>query len=478
MSRTIALTLGAALLGGCATVPKHAGFEQVQHQISDRTDHLVQWRGNTSEDAQVDSAVALLLAKEMSADDAVQIALLNNRHLQAKFEDLGVAQADLVQAGLLSNPVFVASARFPDHSPRSTNSEFSVTQDFLDLIVLPMRKKVAAQQFESTKLFVAHEVLQLAADVKTAYYTLQAREQLIARLHAIAELNQAAAELASKQYEAGTLNELDLASQEALADQSKIDVSQAEAQLAIDREHFNRLLGLSGAEMKWKVAPKLPEIPQQAIAGNELESVAMRDRLDLAATREQVASFASAVGVASANRYFSSVEIGIDTEKEPDGVRVTGPELSLQIPIFDQGQAKIAKAQAELRQLQRRYEAAVIDTKSEVREGRDRMLAQRALVEHYRQLLPRRIHIVNLTLQHYNGMLKGPYDLLLAKQNELAAEQASIEALRDYWIARADLERAVGGRLPAGTTASTTHPASLPVPSSPQQAPVMHQHAH
>jgi outer membrane protein TolC len=44
-------------------------------------------------------------------------------------------------------------------------------------------------------------------------------------------------------------------------------------------------------------------------------------------------------------------------------------------------------------------------------------------------------------------MLKGPYDLLLAKQNQLAVERSFIEARRDYWMARAELERAVGGDL-------------------------------
>ncbi len=459
----------SVLVGGCATVPREAGFSHVQDVVAQRTGYLIQWRGNTSQDAEVNSAVRALLAREISADETVQIALLNNRHLLVTFEDLGVAQADLVQAGLLKNPVFAASWRFPDKAPFGTNSEYSVTQDFLDLFVLPLRKRVAANQFESTKLAVAHEVLQLAADVKSAYYTLQARQQLLTRLRLIVELNQTAAELAERQHEAGTLNDLGLASQQAIYDQSKVDVAQADARLVSDRERLNRLLGLWGEQTTWKIANHLPDIPREEIPIEHLESAAMRQRLDLAATRVQLATLAQVLAVTDAYRYFAAVEVGVDTERDPGGQHVTGPTLSLQIPIFDQGQAQIAKVQAQFRQFQRRFEAMAIDVRSEVREARDHLLAERNLAGFYKVLLPERMRILNLTLQQYNGMFKGSYDLLLAKQTEVATEQAYIDAWRDYWIARTELERAVGGKLPSalsGTTqpsVPTTRPASSPV---------------
>ena len=222
---------GLVALAGCATVPKDAGFKEVQDTVAQRTGYLTQWRGNSADDAAVDQAVRSMLAGGLTVDQAVQIALLNNPHLQATFEDLGIAQAELVQAGLLKNPVFAASWRFPDRPPSNTNAEYSVTQDFLDLLVLPLRKKMADQQFQSTRLSVAHDVLQLTAQVKTAYYTLQARQQLLGRLRLIAELDQTAAKLAQRQYEAGTLNELGLLNQQTAFDQSRIDVDQSEAQL-------------------------------------------------------------------------------------------------------------------------------------------------------------------------------------------------------------------------------------------------------
>lgn len=438
---------GLVALAGCATVPKDAGFKEVQDTVAQRTGYLTQWRGNSADDAAVDQAVRSMLAGGLTVDQAVQIALLNNPHLQATFEDLGIAQAELVQAGLLKNPVFAASWRFPDRPPSNTNAEYSVTQDFLDLLVLPLRKKMADQQFQSTRLSVAHDVLQLTAQVKTAYYTLQARQQLLGRLRLIAELDQTAAKLAQRQYEAGTLNELGLLNQQTAFDQSRIDVAQSEAQLSADRERLNRLLGLWGENTTWKIADHLPEIPAQEIPVEHLESLAIRQRLDLAATRTQLVALGQALGVTEAYRYFASAEIGVDTEREPDGQHLTGPTLSLELPIFDQGQARVARMQARFRQLQQRFAALAIDIRSEVRQARDQMIARRNLAEYQKSLLPQRLRILQLTLQQYNGMFKGTYDLILAKQNEVATEQASINACRDYWIARTELERAVGGRL-------------------------------
>lgn len=466
---------GAGLISGCATVPKKAGFNEVQRLVSARSHYLVQWDEHTTDDQAVAAAIAKMLARPLTVDQAVQIALLNNRRLQATFEDLGIAQADLVQAGLLKNPVFFASARFPDRAPRGTDTEFSVTQDFLDLLILPMRKRIAAEQFQGAKLSVANDCLELAAKVKEAYYTFQGREQLLRRLDLIVEINRAAAELAQRQHQAGTLNELGAVSQQAIYDESRVQLAQTESQLILDRELLNRLLGLSEVQTHWIISPELPAIPAREMSVEHLESLAVRQRLDLAVAHAQLITLSHILGITKDNRYLTNIDIGVDTEHGTDGQQITGPELSLQIPIFDQGQARVAKIKAQFLQARQRFQAMQIDVQSEVRQGRDRMLAARKLAGSLKELLPERIRILNLTLQQYNGMLKGPYDLLLAKQSEVATEQAYIEARRDYWIARAELERAVGGRLsfPPGRAAPA---ATEPSPANEGTTEPAHKH--
>jgi cobalt-zinc-cadmium efflux system outer membrane protein len=172
-------------------------------------------------------------------------------------------------------------------------------------------------------------------------------------------------------------------------------------------------------------------------------------RLDLAAFRAQLTNAAAALSLQTKTRFMpTTVDVGIDTEKESDGQRVTGPTLDLELPIFDQGQAAIAKLRAQYRQAQQSFRALAIDVRSEVREARDRLIANRDLAEYYRSiLLPLRIKIVNQTMLQYNAMQIGPADLLLSKERELETERAYVEAWRDYWIARADLEKAVGGNV-------------------------------
>jgi outer membrane protein, heavy metal efflux system len=180
-----------------------------------------------------------------------------------------------------------------------------------------------------------------------------------------------------------------------------------------------------------------------------LESRAIAQRLDLAAVRMQVDVIGQALALRTKTRYLpTSIQIGVDTEREPDHQNVTGPTLNLELPIFNQGQGELARLTAQYRQAQRRLEALAIDIRSEVRQARDQLIAERDLTSYIgKRLLPTQQQALNLTLQQYNSMLKSAYDLLLAKQNEVAAERSYIETWRDYWIARTELERAVGGSL-------------------------------
>jgi cobalt-zinc-cadmium efflux system outer membrane protein len=393
--------------------------------------------------------VSGLLKAEMTAEQAVQVALLNNPTLQATFEEVGISQADLAQAARLQNPRVSGFVRFPSEGS-GRNTELSFLQDAFDLFVAPLRKKVAASELERTKARVADDVLVLAAEAKTAYHTVQARQQLVKRLRMILDITQTAADFAQRQHEAGTIGDLVLESQIALNRQAKVDVALAEAEVRADRERLNRLLGLWGPHTAWHIASELPPIPQTESPLEGLESRAVAQRQDLHAARWGVDLVGRALALKKKTRFFPiGIDVGLSTEKDVSGTRVTGPELALQLPIFDTGKASITRLEAEHRRAQRLLEALAINARSEVREARDQMLAARDLAQYYGDvLLPQRVRILDLTLRHYNMMLKGAYDLLLAKQQEVEAEKAHIEAWRGYWIARAQLERALGGALP------------------------------
>jgi len=447
----------AGLLCGCNSAPKDAGYSDVQQLVSDRTGLVVQWNGHTIDDEAVTVAVAKLLSAKLTAEQAAQIALLNNHHLQATFEDLGIAQSDLVQAGLLKNPVFDLGVRFPDRGPAGTYLDIAVTEDFLDVALLPARKKFAAAEFEEAKAKVSDEVLSLVAETRADFYTYQAAEQMLELRKTAAQAAAASLEAATKLHNVGNLTDLAFANERAQDVRAKIELSDGEAATAEARERVTDHMGLSAAQAQWTAAA-LPEIPLTEIPDHDLESLALRERQDLAAARQNVAAQAQALGMTADFRFFSETNLGPEFEHETDGQWRIGPTLSMPLPLFDQGQAKISRAQAVLRQSEQRCVALAVDVQSQVRSARAKFFSAREKVLLYRdEVLPIERDVFHQTELQYNGMYLGVFQLLQAKQEEIDANRENIEALRDYWTARAELEQAVGGRLLL-TSAPTTQP--------------------
>jgi len=410
----------------------------MRQKIAARSGLTPEWPRTAEESEVTRQVVHDLLAEPIDVDTAVRIALLNNRALLASFEEIGISQADLAQASRISNPAF-----------HLTSAEVGLSLDFLDVFILPLKKNLASVELERTKLRVADQVIRLAAEVKTGFYELLASQELLERLELMGEIRLAASEFAALQEQAGNLNELDLEQHRAVYNQIRVDIVKAELGLRRHREALNRYMGLWGEEIHWLAEKGLPSLPDTDPQVELFEAVALEQRFDIAAARKGIDQVARALALTKGTRFFPvGIEIGIDSEKDIDGARVTGPSLEIQIPVFDQGQAAIARLESQLLQSQRRLENLSIHARSEVRLARDFMIASRELTEYYRdRLLPQRQQIVQLTLEQYNMMLQGTYDLLAAREREVETERAYIEAWRDYWIARVELERALGGRL-------------------------------
>lgn len=455
MTRLLSLSLALLTLCGCgfgcSSQHHDVGFADVQKLVGDRTPHVIQWNQHSAEDAAVSEELRSVLRKPLGVEDAVQIALLNNHSLQATYEDLNIAQADLVQAGLLSNPKLFASVRIPNQGPGSPDSEFSLAADFMELFLIPLRKQVAADKLAVAELRVSDAVLEVEHQVRLAFFTYQGRRQALVLQQTILDAQQTSLELARRQHQAGNISDLDLASEDATYSAAKLEHARTEALSRGDREELNRLMGLSGLECaNWQAGEKLPEPLTTDPPMEQLESVALRRRLDLDAARRQTLAVAKALGVTEQFR-LTGLEIGIDVERRDATekyVTIAGPQLSVELPIFDQKQAQVARLQAEYRQSLNRLTALAVDIRSQVRGARDRVQAARQTAAFYRDvLIPQRRRVTQLSELHYNAMLLGVDRWLMARQAEVAAYKEYIEAVRDYWIAMADLERAAGGRI-------------------------------
>jgi cobalt-zinc-cadmium efflux system outer membrane protein len=411
----------------------------------------VQWRQQTAAEKELDERVRTLLQNELGVEEAVELALLNNRRLQATLWELGVARGELAQAALPRNPVLGAEVRFPD-SP----FEISLMQSLLDLFQLSARRKLATAAFEATKLRVANEVLELAIDVRAAFYRLQGAEQILTMHETTLEAARASTGLALRLHEAGNISELDLENDQALLEQAKLDLSRTELETLAARERLNSLMGVWGEQTEWRIAQRLPDPPPAEPDLEKAESLAVSRRLDLSLARQEVEVAARALPLARAEA-IGEFMAGVHREREPDGSSSTGPAVEIPLPIFNLGGAAKSRAEAMVQQAMHRYAATAVEVRSQVRVARSRVQAARNSVDYYKRvILPRRVRIVELSQQQYNFMLIGAFQLLAAKRNEIGARREYIEALEEYWIARAELDRAVGGSLPTAESSAPT----------------------
>lgn len=454
------LTLLFVVAGHVAAADKSdEAFRDLADAVHARTGKRVLWNRGTPQDAEAERFVESLLRRQLSADSAVQIALLNNRNLQATYEEIGIAQADLVEAGLLRNPVFEIERRFPGRA-----LEADLFSEFIDLLLLPLRKRVAKAEFEAAKMRVAHEVITQTAEVRAAFYEHQGDAQLVDLNRTVERASEDSAAAALRLHEAGNTTDLDLANEQAQHVQSKLDFAKAQSASLESREKLNSLMGAWGAQTQWKIAARLPDVPGKEIPANGLESRAISQRLDLSAAKQAAIAQGRSAGFASVASILEQLEVGAHYEREPEGRYTIGPSLRIPIPLFNFGQAASARARAKFRQNQQKYFALAVQIRSDVRAARDRMLLARQRAEYIKStVLPLRSRIIQETQLQYNAMHLGVFELLRAKQEEVNSGKAHVEALRDYWVARADLEKAVGGSLSGSLSSSSSSSKSLSV---------------
>jgi cobalt-zinc-cadmium efflux system outer membrane protein len=437
----ILLALGAALLASCASVPRDAGLADVQQAVTSRTRQTLDW--STLDPAANDQRLRTMLQDELTADRAVAIAVANNPRLQVTLAELGIARADLIEASTIANPLFELEVRFP-RAPYLAY-EVRLAQSLLDLVQLRRRRALGRAAFDAAQLRVTSEVLRFAADVRSSYFDLIAATQHVAQMRAIGEAAKAAAEVAIKQHQAENITDLDLENEQALYEQAKLDVARAERQLLMAREALVRGMGLTDASLEWRVPERFPELPPNELDQPQLEQLAAQQRLDLAIARREVEIAQGQVPLARLAA-LGAVIADVHYQREPSGEHTTGPGIEVPIPIFNSGRAARTRAEARFVRASQALRALEGESSSRLRTAGAVLAEARARVEYYRDvLLPRRRRIVELTKLEHNAMLVGIFQLLQARQNEAQAQSDYVEAQREYWSARSDLDRALQG---------------------------------
>ncbi|HEX7227034.1 MAG TPA: TolC family protein [Candidatus Binatia bacterium] len=442
------LSIGLLFFSGCTSMTLDAGFDDIKDTVERRSALQISWNNGTELDQQASEKLNSLLKRKLTVDDAVQIALLNNRDLQAVYSDLGVAQADLVQAGLLGNPIFDAAVMFPVSGGGRPDLEFGAAMNFLNIFYIPLRKRVAAARFEEVKTRVAGSVVDFAGRVRTAFYTYQSDQQMLELRQTIVQALSASLEIARRLSEAGNITDLDFARERAQLETAKLAVRSAETALRQSREELNIVMGLWGEQTQWQSDGRLSDIPEQPVPMKDIERQALEQSLDLANARQRIAATSEQLGLTRWTTLLPEFSTGPQAERN-DGEWEIGPRLEFWIPLFDQGQARVGRGVAELRRARQEYYGAAVRIRATARALRDRVdgARERALY-HHDILLPLQERIVNEAQLQYNAMQLGPFQLLRAREQQIQTAVAYIESLREYWLARADVEQILSGRLP------------------------------
>ena len=453
--RMLAIALSAFALGGCATFSEDGGFGTVERTAKERIGKSVKWARTDADRDAIDQRVAQLLGQALSVDDAVQVALLNNKGLQADFYDLGISEADLVQAGRLRNPHFsmLRARRGDDYK-----IEQALTFNIFSLVTMPLAREMEQRRFAQMQRQVAMDVLRLAAETRKAYFTAVAAGETARYMRQVRAAADAGAELARRMAQAGNWNRLDQAREQGFYADAALNVARAEQAQTVAREQFTRLLGLWGAQTRFKLPERLPDLPKTADDLPDVEQLAMEQHLDLQAVRLETEALAKHLGLTKTTRFINALEFG--PARVLEGKRSepfkNGYELSFELPLFDWGGAKVAKAEAIYMQAVDRAAAAAINARSEVRETYQGYRTSYDIARHYRdEIVPIRKRIAEENQLRYNGMLIGVFDLLADTRAQIASVNAYIEALRDFWLAQSDLQMALIGK-PAISAAQKT----------------------
>lgn len=430
-------------LTACASVPTKGGLTDVQDVSRQRIGLRVDWIQDRSEDSVAMAYVERTLRGEVPVDSAIQIGLLRNKRLQSSFEDLGIAQADLVQAGLFGNPV-VSVGKALARGGGTGILSLGVALPFVEFLQRPLRKRVAEQEFAAAGARMGASVLTLAADIRVAYVEAQAASQMVELRRSVTQALDASAVAAQALSEAGNLADLDLAMERAQAAEARLVLFRAEGDQRVARAELERLMGVSG-EGAWTLTPRLTPPTDSVAPVAVLAATALGRRLDLRAARNDAEGSARNLGLTRAFALLPDGTIGATYERDPDGTFIGG-SAAIPIPLLNRGQSRVARSRAFLRQATARHDALAVEIGAEVRQLSATLESSRAREQHLRTvILPLRRVVVSESQKFVNAMALSIFTLLLAKQAEIDAGQAYVDALRDYWVTRARLERAAGG---------------------------------
>jgi outer membrane protein TolC len=464
VARVCAPLVAAMTLVACASFSPDAGMDVVSGIAAAELNKDARKIDSDEAAAVASAATARLLGSVLSADRAVQMALLNNKGLQAAYNELGIAEAAKIAATLPPNPTFSLSRIA---TPVELDIERQIIVDILALATMPARSRIADERFHQAQLRAAEATLRLAAETRRAFYRAVAARQLVQFLSDATTAAETAARLAKELANTGAMNKLDLAREQTFHVELSTQLTAARQQAASEREALIRALGFAG-DSGLKLPQALPTLPSRPTRELAVEIEAIRRRIDLQIARIDVETLARSLGLVNATRFINLLEVaGISrTQREAGGNAGTGGgvDVTFQIPIFDFGEVRVRESGETYMQAVNRLSEKAVNARSEARDAYRVYRSTYDIARRYRdEVLPLRQTIADETTLRYGAMQIDVFGLLAEARQRLAANITAIEAQRDFWLACVNLDAAIvsggvvqgNGAPPAPISAST-----------------------
>ena len=449
MMRLTVAASAVLVLAGCASYSPDGGMGRVSDLTKERTGQSVALQRADQDSSAARLRVADLLKQPLSADTAVELALLNNRGLQANLQQLGIAEANLVQAGRLPNPL-LSFGRMSGSGV--VEIERAVMFNILSIITMPRATQMQQRNFEQAQFQAAYEAVGVASETRRAYFGAVAAQELVRYYSQVKEAADASNELARRMVLAGNFNKLAQMREQAFYADATASLARAQQQAQAERERLIRLLGLSGEQLGFKLPDRLPDLPKAPTQPVDAERTALEKRLDVLMAKRAAASTASAYGLTKATRFINVLEVGYTNKSESGSPRANGFEIELELPLFDFGSVRTNRAEAVYMQAVHRTAEVAVNAQSEVRESYGAYRTAFDLARHYRdEVVPLRKRISEENLLRYNGMLISVFELLSDSREQVRGVADYVQALRDFWVAETNLQSALTGRSPGGS---------------------------
>ncbi len=447
----IAALLLATACSACAQFSRDGGFDAIEQQSREHLGKDVLWPRTDGERARSGARVAQLLAHSLSMDDAVQVALLNNRALQADFELLGISEADLVQSGRLPNPRF-------DFRHASANGQYDIEEtvslNVMALLTLPYRHDTEKRRFAQTQSLIEARILELAKQTRDAYVTAVAARESVRYYEQVEGAAAAGATLGARMVAAGNWNQIDQAREQSFEVDAAQALRRAKLSETSSREKLIRLLSLSDASAARaapQLAERLPDLPPSIEALPDVEQMILENRVDLRIQRLQLDALARSLDLTRSTRFINVLDLGPTRVKQGDAHDgyESGFVFSFEVPIFDSGAARVRRAESIYAQAVERFAQATIEARSQIREAHANYQAAFELAVRQRdEVLPLRKSLADQSLLRYNASLASIFELLASARDQATGVDAYIQSARDFWLAKSAFDASLLGDTP------------------------------